>query len=95
MTAPQKRSARSVSPLSRRQFLVGAGASLGAAGLAAIVAHSPGLAQEQTGTGPATPNVLSSTPVPPEVTEYSGDWPVAQGNLAATRAAENSPINGQ
>jgi outer membrane protein assembly factor BamB len=79
--------------LSRRQFLAGAGVSFGAAGLAAIIARNPGLAQEQTGTDPATPNVLSSTPVPPEVSQFAGDWPVAQGNLAGTRAAENSPIN--
>ena len=79
--------------LTRRRVLAGTGASLGAAGLAAMLARIPGAAQEQTGTGPATPNVLSSTPVPPEVSEYAGDWPVAQGNLQATRAAANSPIN--
>ncbi|MEZ4500846.1 MAG: PQQ-binding-like beta-propeller repeat protein [Thermomicrobiales bacterium] len=31
--------------------------------------------------------------IPPEVTVGEGDWPVAQGDLAGTRQAINSPIN--
>lgn len=95
MEEPQQSGSAGSSPshLSRRKLLMGAGASLGAAGMAAVLVNHPGLAQEQTGTGPATPNVLDSTPVPPEVTKYAGDWPVAQGNLASTRSAEKSPIN--
>lgn len=49
--------------------------------------------QPQTGTDPATPNVLSGTPVPEEVTTYADEWPVAQGDLQSTRAAKNSPID--
>ncbi|HVL23445.1 MAG TPA: PQQ-binding-like beta-propeller repeat protein, partial [Thermomicrobiales bacterium] len=96
MTASQKVPSRSFAPvtfMSRRKLLAGTGASLGAAGLAALIARIPGAAQEQTGTSPATPNVLSGTPVPPEVSQYAGDWPVAQGNLAGTRAAANATIN--
>ena len=96
MTASQKVPSRSFAPvtsMSRRKLLAGTGASLGAAGLAALIARIPGAAQEQTGTSPATPNVLSGTPVPPEVSKYAGDWPVAQGNLAGTRAAANATIN--
>jgi hypothetical protein len=44
----------------------------------------------QIGTDPATPNVLSSTPVPAEVSRHAGDWPVVQGDLQATRVANNS-----
>jgi outer membrane protein assembly factor BamB len=79
--------------ISRRKLMAGAGASLGAAGVAALAGLQLGAAQPQTGTSPATPNALSSTPVPPEVSQYAGDWPVAQGNLASTRAASGSTIN--
>ncbi len=78
--------------LTRRRLVTGAGASIGATALAAILASQQGIAQ-QTGTSKATPNVLSGSPVPEEVTKYAGDWPVAQGNLAATRAAQDSPID--
>lgn len=83
------------SSLSRRKLLIGAGATLGAAGLAsAAVRNQANAAKEpQTGTSPATPNPLSATPVPAEVTQYATDWPVAQGNLQSTRAAKGSPIN--
>lgn len=95
MGEPQPSASVGSSPshLSRRKFLMGAGASFGAAGLAAIIARNPSFAAPQSGTSPATPNVLSSTPVPPVVTANANDWPVAQGNLASTRAAENSPLN--
>lgn len=78
--------------LSRRKLVTGAGTTLGAAGLAALFSRYSSSAQ-QTGTGPATPNVLSSTPVPPEVQNASGNWPMAQANLSATRAAVGSSIN--
>ena len=86
-------SVTATSTLSRRKLLMGAGSSLGAAGVATILVNHPVLTQEQTGTSPATPNVLDSTPVPPEVSRYAGDWPVAQGDLQSTRAASKSPIN--
>ena len=77
-----------------RRTLLASTATIGAAGVASAVVLNRGDAKEpQTGTGPATPNVLSSTPVPIEVSQYAADWPVAQGNLQSTRAATNSPIN--
>lgn len=78
--------------LSRRTLLIGAGAVAGTIGIAAVISQSEAK-DPQTGTGPATPNVLSSTPVPNEVTQYADQWPVVQGDLQATRAAKNSPIN--
>lgn len=81
------------SSISRRKLVLGTGAALGAAGMAAIAAQGAPTKEPQTGTGPATPNVLSSTPVPAEVSQFAGDWPVAQGNLQSTRAASKSPIN--
>ena len=82
------------SRVSRRTFVTGTVASIGATGIASAVMLNRSAAKEpQTGTGPATPNVLSSTPVPIEVSQFADDWPVAQGNLQATRAAANSPIN--
>ncbi|MGI8485507.1 MAG: PQQ-binding-like beta-propeller repeat protein [Thermomicrobiales bacterium] len=84
------------SRITRRSLVAGAAVSLGAAGLAssAVLGQDKApVVEPQTGTGPATPNVLSSTPVPAEVSQYANDWPVAQGNLQATRAASKSPIN--
>lgn len=80
--------------VSRRKLVTGATAALGAATVATLAARG-GFAQEQSGTSPATPNVLSSTPVPAEVTANIDDWPVAQGDLQATRAAKNSPITSE
>jgi outer membrane protein assembly factor BamB len=76
--------------LSRRGLVAGAAATVGAIGIATTIDAAK---EPQTGTDPATPNVLSSTPVPAEVAQHAGDWPVVQGNLQATRAAVNSPIN--
>jgi alcohol dehydrogenase (cytochrome c) len=39
----------------------------------------------------ATPNALGEA-MPPEIAQSTADWPVAQGNLAAHRAAAASPI---
>lgn len=88
MTSPTR------SKMSRRTMLVGTGVAVGAVstlGAAAVFAQP--VKEPQTGTGPATPNPLSSTPVPPEVLEFSEQWPVAQGDLQATRNAKNSPID--
>jgi glucose dehydrogenase len=96
MTQPEANTTSRHDGITRRKFLIGAGSTLGAAGLAALAARSPTDAakkEPQTGTGPATPNPLSATPIPQEVIQYAGDWPVAQGNLQSTRAAANSPIN--
>ena len=80
--------------VSRRKLVTGAALSLGAATLGSRMAfgQSPDK-QPQTGTSPATPNVLSSTPVPEEVSSNAKAWPVVQGNLQGTRAATDSPIN--
>jgi len=93
MTEPLKdssvRPSLLASTTTRRRFLIGAAG----ASLAAILASKSGMAEPQTGTSPATPNVLNATPVPPEVSQFAQDWPVAQGNLQSTRAAENASIN--
>ncbi len=39
--------------------------------------------------GPVTPTPLGPV-IPPELVRYAADWPVAQGNLAGTRAAVSS-----
>jgi glucose dehydrogenase len=44
--------------------------------------------------GPTTPVPLGPR-MPLELEEYAADWPTTQGNLAATRAALNSPINAE
>jgi len=91
----ESKGSESHASLTRRQVVL-AGGVLGSAGVVAMLAqaHAQDSAkQPQTGTDPATPNVLSSTPVPEEVTKYANDWPVVQGDLQATRAARNSPID--
>jgi alcohol dehydrogenase (cytochrome c) len=96
MSSSQKPAASPVvtSRLSRRSLVTGAAAAIGAVGIASSVVLGQNTDKKpQTGTDPATPNVLSSTPVPAEVTEFAGDWPVVQGNLKGTRAAADSPIN--
>jgi glucose dehydrogenase len=52
-----------------------------------------GLAQEAPNLypGPAIPTALGPA-IPPELTQYAGDWPAPQGNLAGTRAAVDSAI---
>ena len=86
------------SSVSRRKLLAGAGAAIGMAAIGAVAyqstdAQNAPIKEEQSGTGPATPNALSASPVPDEITQYASDWPVAYGNLQATRAALNSSIN--
>jgi glucose dehydrogenase len=41
--------------------------------------------------GPAVPKALGPA-IPPELTQYAGDWPAPQGNLAGTRAAQGAKI---
>lgn len=79
-----------VGSVSRRTLLAGSGAGLALAGLAALRSDRPGFAQ--LAQGPATPNPIGS-PVPPEVQQYAGDWPVPQGDLANTRANLTTSIN--
>jgi alcohol dehydrogenase (cytochrome c) len=86
-------STKSSSRFSRRKLLAGAGVSFGTTVAGGVFAAHPGLAQKQTEAGPATSNVFGGTAVPLEVTQFAGDWLVANGNLAATRSAVNSPIN--
>src|SRR6478735_7306849 len=81
------------SRISCRTLLLGAGAAIGTAGIAAAVSSKSNAQEPQQGTGPATPNPLSATPVPQVITEFATDWPVAQGNLQSTRQANSSSIN--
>lgn len=86
------------SSVTRRKVLMGAGAAIGIAAIGAVAiqnssAQDEPIKEEQSGTGPATPNALSASPVPDEITQYASDWPVTYGNLQATRAALNSSIN--
>lgn len=86
------------SSVSRRKVLMGAGAAIGIAAIGAVAlegtyAEDGPIKEEQSGTGPATPNPLGASPVPDEITQYASDWPVTYGNLQATRAALNSSIN--
>lgn len=74
--------------LSRRHFVASGGAAA-AVGLAAVLSREGSWAQEQS---PARANTLGPA-IPPEVTQYANDWPVAQADLAATRRAPNSLIS--
>jgi glucose dehydrogenase len=68
-----------------RRALLRRGAALGVACLAGqdiVRAQEPPL---------ATPHPLGPA-LPPELTGFVADWPTAQGNLAAHRAAADSPI---
>lgn len=42
--------------------------------------------------GPVTPTALGPA-IPPEIVQYADDWPMAQGNLSATRAASAATIS--
>ncbi len=64
----------------------------------------PGFAQEgdeatPVADGPTSPETTEASPtpelptIPPETTQFAGDWPVPQGDLAGTRNAVNSSIN--
>lgn len=77
-----------------RRSLVAATAALGLSGGAGILptVRTTALEQARLSGVRATPGRPISG-VPPEVTEHANDWPMAQGNLAATRAATRSPID--
>lgn len=63
----------------------------------------PGSAQEDQATpeagGPTSSETTEASPtpelptIPPETTQFASDWPVPQGDLAATRNAAGSSIN--
>jgi len=73
------------SAVSRRRLMqAGAGLALGAAVVGRV--GSDALAQD------ATPEAALPV-VPPEVEQYANDWPVAQGDLAATRFARGGQID--
>ena len=82
--------ARRAHRISRRAVLHGAAGALLAAGLAS---QSRGATRAQE-PPLATPNPLGPA-IPPELTEFADDWPTAQGNLAAHRAATTSPITAE
>ena len=80
-----------------------AGASIGAGSLIAAQAGLRANAQDDATPAPEegqdAPVDPESTPqmagpaIPPEVTEFANDWPVAQGNLFADRASKSSTID--
>lgn len=85
--------------ITRRTLIasVGAGATaMALGGLAAITRGDSTVAQ-----GEATPSteVAAAPPtgalptIPPEAVQFANDWPLAQGNYAATRLAGSSPID--
>src|SRR4051794_25871138 len=92
----QSHSDRDPSSLLTRRAMVGSGITLGAGVLGASLFSGKGLAQQSedgtpvpevnTRQAPATPAPLGSA-IPPELSGASTDWPTAQGNLQATRAA--------
>ena len=74
--------------LTRRAFLRTAGGTALVAGAVATRGSRSAGTREPF---PATPNALGPA-VPPEVSRFAADWPTPQGNLAAHRAAADSPI---
>ncbi|MGH2551415.1 MAG: PQQ-binding-like beta-propeller repeat protein [Thermomicrobiales bacterium] len=84
--------------ISRRTLIATGGAAIGAAIIGTSVLNAS--AQDATPESvdgvnmavQATPEGLGPA-IPPEVTEFANDWPVAQGNLAATRTAASSTID--
>ena len=71
--------------LSRRTVMQ---AGVGAVALGSALMSTRVLAQDAT---PAAEETLPT--VPPEVEQYAADWPVAQGDLAATRVATGGTID--
>lgn len=77
--------------LSRRAVVGGAGAAI-----AGIAATKLTFAQDSTPVAlpePAASPTALGPAIPPEVTQYANDWPVAQGDLAATRNAIGGTID--
>jgi outer membrane protein assembly factor BamB len=80
----------------RRLFQTGAGLAVGAAVLG--VRSAAVFAQDATPSASPAAAAPAGTPaplplVPPEVTTYANDWPVAQGDLAGTRLAVGGAID--
>src|SRR5690349_3845534 len=88
---------RSALPYANRFALVNRRAALAAAGT--VLATAVGVASRMASIAPAraqgqamaTPNPLGPA-VPPEIVRFASDWPTAQGDLAAHRAAAGSRI---
>ncbi len=85
--------------ISRRTLITGAGAGatvLALGGLASLTHGGSAMAQDATpSTGAeavASPQVHLPA-IPPEAVQFANDWPLAQGNYAATRLAGSSPID--
>ncbi|HEU0164528.1 MAG TPA: PQQ-binding-like beta-propeller repeat protein [Thermomicrobiales bacterium] len=82
----------------RRVLQASAGASLLAGAVALGTRGSGALAQDATPAAspaatPAATGAAALPLVPPEVTTYANDWPVAQGDLASTRVAVGGTID--
>jgi glucose dehydrogenase len=81
--------------LSRRTLIVGASAAT-VAGAFALRGAS---AQDATPSAEEGGQVTVATPeaelptIPPEMEEFAGDWPITQGNYAATRVAASTTID--
>lgn len=84
---------RNRSRIDRRQFVAFATASGIAAGAMGAVGRTA-FAQDdiRLPMDPATPVPLGDA-IPPEVADSAGNWPLSQGNYAATRAAAGSAID--
>ncbi len=84
-----------VSPF-RRPWVVAAVVLVVGLTLGAGLVAPTGLAQEGGGVdmGPSTPTALGPE-IPPELTDHAADWPAPMGNLAAQRAAVDSPITAE
>lgn len=81
------------SRIDRRQFVSFVAASGVAAGVVGMVGHSANAQDDiRLPMDPATPVPLGDV-IPPEVADSAGNWPLSQGNYAATRAAEGSVID--
>ena len=78
--------------IDRRKLLMASGAAAAAVGIGATLGRQSSAQTE--GQGPATPNPIGS-PVPQEILALEGNWPLAQGDLAATRQATQSAISGE
>lgn len=83
-----KRCDEDMGPISRRSLLIGGVAG----GFGSIAASAlPGLAQDAPVSTQPTATPLGDA-IPPEVANNPDDWPLWNGNYAATRAASNSTI---
>lgn len=90
MSATPER-APSTRTIGRRTLIASVGAAAAAVGLGAAVGRHP-IGAQTDNQNPATPDPIGS-PVPAELSQASGNWPVAQGDLASTRQAVGSAIS--